>query len=120
MARPTHFEISADDPERALRFYDAVFGWKGEKWDGPADYWMLRTGEGPGIDGAIAPRQDGVPPLVNVVEVEAIDDAVARVAAAGGEVVRPKAPVPGVGWAAYANDTEGNLFGIFQPDPQAG
>ncbi len=48
MPRPVHFEISADDPERALHFYQAVFGWKSQKWDGPQDYWLISTGENAG------------------------------------------------------------------------
>ncbi|MFY9638587.1 MAG: VOC family protein, partial [Methanobacterium sp.] len=49
------FEIPADDPGRAAKFYENVFGWKVEKWEGPFDYWLVTTGEAeePGIDGAI-------------------------------------------------------------------
>jgi len=55
MPRVIHFEIPADDPARAVKFYEAVFGWKIEKWNGPMDYWLAMTGEQeqPGIDGAI-------------------------------------------------------------------
>ena len=45
MNRPIHFEIPAEKPERAIEFYEKVFGWKFEKWDGPAEYWIIRTGE---------------------------------------------------------------------------
>ena len=38
MARVVHFEISADDPQRAVDFYARVFDWRSEKWDGPQDY----------------------------------------------------------------------------------
>ena len=37
MARVVHFEIHADDPERAAKFYEAAFGWSVSKWDGPMD-----------------------------------------------------------------------------------
>ncbi len=47
-----HFEISADDPARAIEFYRTVFGWSFQKWEGPMPYWMVQTGNnGPGIDG---------------------------------------------------------------------
>jgi integrase len=32
MPRIIHFEIPADDTDRAVRFYQKVFGWKIEKW----------------------------------------------------------------------------------------
>lgn len=55
------FEIPADDPGRAAKFYDDVFGWKVKKWDGPADYWLVTTGEDeePGINGAIITIERG-------------------------------------------------------------
>ena len=57
MPRPIHFEIPADNPERAIGFYKGVFGWNFQKWDGPMPYWMVLTGENtPGIDGGIHPR----------------------------------------------------------------
>jgi uncharacterized protein len=34
---------------------------------------------------------------------------------AGGEQVRPRDTIPGVGTTAYFKDTEGNLFGALQP-----
>jgi hypothetical protein len=47
MAEPiTHFEITADDPVRAAAFYRDSFGWTITKWDGPANYWLVSTGEG--------------------------------------------------------------------------
>ena len=58
MARVVHFELAADDPERAAKFYEGVFGWQIQKWDGPQDYWLATTGpkDTPGIDGAIMRR----------------------------------------------------------------
>ena len=45
MPRPAHFEIPAENPERAIAFYKDVFGWNFQKWDGPMPYWMI-TGLG--------------------------------------------------------------------------
>jgi len=36
-----------------------------------------------------------------------------------GNMALEKMPVPGVGWLAYAKDTEGNIFGVLQPDQAA-
>jgi uncharacterized protein len=34
MNRPVHFEIHAEDPERAANFYRQLFGWEITKWAG--------------------------------------------------------------------------------------
>ena len=53
MPRVVHFEIHAGDPERAISFYQRVFGWAFQKWEGPMDYWVITTGpdEQRGING---------------------------------------------------------------------
>jgi predicted enzyme related to lactoylglutathione lyase len=127
MPRVVHFEIHADDVERAVRFYTQVFGWTIERWSG-GEYWMVKTGEAPspGIDGGIMKRQGPRPPEgqpVNAypctVEVDNLDAYLAKVADAGGKNVVPKMPIPGVGWLAYCHDTEGNVFGMMQSDKSA-
>lgn len=120
-ARVVHFELPADDPDRAAKFYADAFGWKVEKWGGPTDYWLVTTGEAPepGIDGGIGRREDADDQITNTIDVPDLDAAVAAVEAAGGRITRAKAPVPGVGWLAYAVDTEGNPFGMMQADESA-
>jgi predicted enzyme related to lactoylglutathione lyase len=120
MPRVVHFEIPADEPERAVKFYESVFGWKIERWQGPVDYWLVTTGEAsePGIDGGIERRGEGVVTR-NIIDVADVDEYARKVEAAGGKVVKPKTPLAGVGWYAYCADTEGNVFGIMQEDPQA-
>ena len=122
MSRVVHFELPADDPERAIAFYEKALGWKFVKWEGPMEYWLVKTGpeDQPGIDGALAPREDPDTGIVNTIDVKDLDAMVEKVVAAGGAVVRPKMAVPGVGWMAYCQDTEGNLFGMMQDDPTAG
>lgn len=120
MPRVIHFEIPADDPERAADFYRKVFGWKIEKWEGPAPYWLVSTGEKAqrGIDGGITSRSN-LRSVTNTIDVPSVDDFVKRVLEAGGRVVAPKMPVPGVGYLAYCTDSEGNVFGIIQPEMSA-
>ena len=114
MPRVVHFEIGAQQPDRAVEYYKKVFNWQITKWDGPEDYWLVSTGEEgtPGINGAIMKREGGT---VNSIEVESVDDFVARSKSAGGTVEVPKTEIPGVGFIAYCKDTEGNLYGLFQP-----
>ena len=122
MSRVIHFELAADDPERAVAFYSTVFGWEISKWDGPVEYWLISTGpeSEPGIDGGLARRADPGVSTENTVGVDSVDDALALIEASGGTVVRPKMAVPGVGWMAYCKDTEGNTFGVMEEDTSAG
>jgi len=120
MSRVIHFEINADNPERAVKFYSTVFGWKIEKWPGGPAYWLARTGaEGEmGIDGAIMPR-NGKLTTVNTIGVASVDESLQAIERAGGKMIQPKMPIPGIGYFAYCQDTEGNVFGILKPDPSA-
>jgi uncharacterized protein len=120
MPRVIHFEIAADDPNRAAQFYEKALGWKIQKWDGTQDYWLVTTGkdEEPGINGGIM-RRSGPQPVVNTVDVPNLEEAMTTVKAAGGQVVTQKMTVPGVGWMAFCLDTEGNQFGIMQQNPNA-
>ncbi len=120
MSRVIHFEIPAADPERASKFYQKVFGWKFDKWAGPMEYWMVITGADgvPGINGGLM-RNTTVKTTTNTIGVESVDAAVKSATNAGGKLVMPKSPIPGVGYFAYCEDTEGNLFGVMQADTNA-
>ncbi len=122
MPRVIHFELPVDDADRAVNFYRSVFGWEINKWDGPMDYWLIKAGDQgePGIDGALTRRSEGFRSTVNTIGVESIDEALAKIEASGGKILMAKDMVPGVGWLAYAQDTEGNNFGVIQMDQPAG
>jgi predicted enzyme related to lactoylglutathione lyase len=119
--RVVHFEIDAEKPERAIKFYKQVFGWKIEKWEGPIEYWLITTGKekDPGIDGGLAKRTEEGPSTVNTIAVPSVDDYIKKIQKNGGSVVRPKMAVPGVGWMAYFKDPEGNIFGMMESDESA-
>lgn len=126
MSRVIHFEIHVDDPQRAINFYTNLFGWKFTHWQGPEDYWLIETGPTSerGIDGGLVRRRgtiDGTAVIAYVcnVSVISVDEAIAKATANGGTIARPKMAVPGVGWLAYAKDTEGNIFGVMQADTSA-
>lgn len=135
MGRVVHFEITAEDLERAANFYREVFGWEIRKWDGPIDYWMVMTGkkgsetqgkEGDGIDGGLILRE-GAGPLesgptnafICTIDVEDLGATIEAVSKANGRLVTPSKAIPGAGWIAYCRDTEGNIFGLMQNDPSA-
>jgi predicted enzyme related to lactoylglutathione lyase len=126
MPRVVHFEIHAENPERAIAFYQSVFPWEFSKWPGPTDYWLIKTGPDsqPGINGGLLRRMgviDGTAVIAYVctVDTDSVDASTAKVTAAGGSIVLPKMAIPQVGWLVYCKDTEGNIFGIMQSDPGA-
>jgi len=118
MPRVVHFELPADDPQRAATFYEKAFGWTITKWEGPFDYWLVTTGSDDelGINGAITPRMMPEQVTTDTIGVESVDDSLKKIVEAGGTITQPKQAVPGIGYVAYCTDTEGNLFGVIQPD----
>lgn len=126
MLRPVHFELYAEDLQRAKKFYETVFGWQFSKWEG-YDYWMIKTGSDSekGIDGGMLPRKgtvgenDPVIGYVNTIDVPNLDEYSEKVKAAGGINVVPKRAIPKMAYLAYFKDTEGNIFGMFESNPEA-
>jgi predicted enzyme related to lactoylglutathione lyase len=113
MNRVLHFELHVEDPNRAVKFYQTVFGWEIDKWKGPMDYWILKSGDNtnPGIDGGMTKRQSPSSSVVNYIAVASADEYSKKVKDAGGKILQPKMTVPGL-----CQDTEGITFGIIQPD----
>ena len=127
MSRVTYFAIPADAPERAMQFYREVFGWQFEAgWEydtqqGRETYWHVNTGDGsPGINGGLTRREYPGQPISVGIEVPAVDACTSLVEKKGGKTVVSKVALPGVAWFAVCQDSEGNSFAIFQPDPAAG
>lgn len=121
MGRVVHFEIAADDPDRAAEFYRKSFGWDATDWGGPAKYLLVTTGPTgeAGINGAISARHEFLQSVVNSVDVESWERAAAAINEAGGEVLTEKTAITGIGYFAYCRDTEGNIFGILESSPAA-
>ncbi|HEX4432205.1 MAG TPA: VOC family protein [Frankiaceae bacterium] len=125
MSSVGYFEIQAGDPDRAIAFYERVFGWRFPKSEGkPIDYWEI---EGAGIRGGLLGRPVPVPggpsgtnAFVCSMEVTDFDATAELILAAGGILAMPKFPVPGICWQGYFQDTEGNTLGIFEPNESAG
>jgi predicted enzyme related to lactoylglutathione lyase len=121
---PAYFEIQADEPERAVRFYGQVFGWRFARVDGlPVPYWRIETD---GIRGGLLKRpapppqpQSGTNAFVCSMEVQDFDAVAGRITESGGQIALPKFAVPHVCWQGYFIDLEGNTFGLFQPDEAA-
>jgi len=124
MATVVHFEIPADDVERAKKFYGELFGWKIEKFTGqtPMEYWMVTTGreEGQmGVDGGMLKREMPQQHTIIYIDVPSVDEAMGKVKTLGGQVVFPKTAIPGMGYFAVCLDPENNGFGLWENDPEA-
>lgn len=112
------------DTARVVRFYGEMFGWKFSRDAGlPMEYWRIETG---GARGGLLRRPTATPPaghgtnaFVCSMEVGDSDAAAKTVLGLGRQVALPKFAAPGVCWQGYFLDTEGNTFGLFQPDPAA-
>ena len=122
--RVIHFEIQADDMERARNFYKDVFGWKTDLMmkkgvdGGMMDYWSVVTGKDsePGINGGMYERSDDkrINTFECTIDVSDIDEAIKMIKANGGTISTEKMKIEKVGWFANAVDTEGNMFGVMQ------
>jgi len=119
MPRVTHFEIAANDPAKTQKFYSNVFGWKFDKWDGPMEYWMTKTGDDkqPGINGGLMKKMPGQAyGIINYIEVSSVDEFSNKIKSEGGKIIMPKEKIPQVGYLAICSDIEENVFGIIQLD----
>ena len=130
MSRVVHFEIQADDLERAMAFYTAAFGWSFQEYGAfmGTTYWGVITGpdDEPGINGGLLERpvsapapEQGANAFVCTMQVEDYDETERRLLEAGGTVALPKMALTGMAWQGYYLDTEGNTIGIHQADPDA-
>lgn len=117
-----HFDVPADDPGRATRFYEKLFGWKFHA-PGFPDFFLVETEDlegNPGIGGGLGKRESPDQRIMNYIGVSSVDEYAKKAESNGGKVILPKTPVPGYGYLAICTDTEGNHFGLWQEDPSAG
>ena len=119
-----YFEIQADKPARAVRFYSQVFGWMFDEIPGlPIAYWRIETGGSRGgllHRPAKTPRpESGTNAFVCSIEVENFDATAKTIEQLGGIVALPKFAVRNTCWQGYFVDPEGNTFRIFEVDSNA-
>ncbi len=116
-----HFEIPADDVDRAQKFYGTVFDWNMQKWSNPEnpqkDYWIFETKDESGnrsMSGGMMKRQAPEHTITNYVTVPAIDEYISKIEQAGGKIMIKKTEIPDMGFFAIFIDTENNQFGLFE------
>jgi predicted enzyme related to lactoylglutathione lyase len=119
-----YFEIQSSNPEREVKFYQSVFGWKFIKQEFiPIPYYRIETN---GINGGllkrpapVPPKQSGTNAFVCSIEVSSFDETSKRICELGGKVALPKFAIPGRCWQGYFIDLDDNTFGIFEANPNA-
>jgi uncharacterized protein len=121
--RVVHFEVPFDDGDRARGFYKEIFGWQLQTMPEMGGYTLVMSGpsgdtgptEAGFINGGMLSRQQAATgsPVI-VVDVDSIDDSLARIGELGGATVVGKTPVCDMGFAAYFTDTEGNVVGLWE------
>ncbi|MDD5491584.1 MAG: VOC family protein [bacterium] len=121
-----HFEIPADDVERAKKFYKETFGWGFNEYKMPGEdsYWMIQTvevdknmmpKEAGAINGGMMKRQMPEQRFMNYIQVDSIDEMLKTVTANGGTLILPKQEIDkDMGWLAAFKDTEGNVLGLIE------
>ena len=124
--KPTYFDLSVRDLGAARRFFETVLDWRFEPFAMPYPYYRIQAGPmaEPGIDGGMgaaadAPLTAGRPMTQLTVPVPDLGAAMLRVHNAGGRVVEPRTPIPGVGWYATCAEPGGLCFGLIQADAEA-
>ncbi len=114
------FELPADNLDRAKAFYSKLFGWKINAIPGMKDYLHIDTGgDDAAPDGGIMARMCPEHPVTNYIGVKSITAHCAKVKKLGGKVHKEKTTVPGMGHFAVCQDTENNVFAIWERDPKA-
>jgi predicted enzyme related to lactoylglutathione lyase len=113
----THIDIPVTDNERAKAFYEAVFGWQIAEVPGYEGYPMWQA-PNKISGGGLAPRSDGFTQPRSYVEVDSIDDALARATEKGGKVVMERQPISETSWWAVFEDPDGNHIGLYEGTTQ--
>jgi hypothetical protein len=110
------FNVPAAETGRARAFYEEVFSWTAEPFPEMEGAFELAAG---GIGGEILPRAHPGEPITVFVGVPSVEEYTGRVDRAGGRVAVRKRAVPGRGYFALCEDTEGNRLGLWEDDPGA-
>jgi predicted enzyme related to lactoylglutathione lyase len=117
-----HFDIATDEPERARKFYESLFGWKMVGPPGMTDYYLIETEDlegNKGVGGGLGKRGEPSQRITTYIGIDDIEKYSRRVEELGGKV-QPRMTVPGWGYLASCMDTEGNAFGLWQDDKSSG
>ena len=122
MATIVHFDVPAEDIQRAKIFYEKLFEWKIEPVPGPMEYYNILTKDENGkesIGGGMGKRGQPEQKITNYIGVSSVDEYIKKVQDLGGKIIMPKTTIPGFGYLATFLDPEGNTLGLWETDPTA-
>jgi predicted enzyme related to lactoylglutathione lyase len=110
-----HFELIASDPRLLRSYYTALFGWSEDDYP-EAQYTILKSGEGQGIDFAVGSTMSGLSPGPTIyVAVEDVDATLSTARSlAGTAVIQEPYEIEGMGRFAVFSDPEGNRIGLWK------
>jgi predicted enzyme related to lactoylglutathione lyase len=116
---PCWADVSSDDLGATADFYRALFGWDATVMPEAGGYTMFSQ-DGKAV-AAAGPNQGGGPTSwTTYIATDSADLSAARVVTAGGIVVMEPFDVLESGRMAFAADTQGAHFGIWQPTGHIG
>lgn len=109
----THIDIPVSDMARASEFYNGLFGWQIAEIPGYEGYPMWQA-PNKISGGGLAPRGEGFTQPRSYVEVDSIEETLAKVRESGGAVVMEKSPISETSWWAVFTDPDGNVVGVYE------
>lgn len=109
----THIDIPVSDTARATNFYGSLFGWDIKEFPGFEGYPMWQA-PNKVSGGGLAPRGEGFEAPRSYVEVDSIDEVLAKVTDQGGTVIMPRSEIDATSWFAVFEDPDGNAIGLFE------
>jgi predicted enzyme related to lactoylglutathione lyase len=121
MSAIVHFDVPAEDIERAKKFYSTLLGWKFESFP-EMQYNLITTTNldgTPGVGGGMGKRMEPSQRMMNYFGVSSLDTAMKQVKSLGGRILTDKMAVPRMGYLVNCVDTEGNAFGLWEEDTKA-
>ena len=117
-----HFDLPADNIDRAKKFYEKLFDWKFNQVPMPIPFFLIETKDlngNPGVGGGMGERKLPGQTTMNYIGVPSVEDYITKVKKLGGNIIMPITAVTGWGYLAICVDTENNTFGLWQEDKNA-
>ena len=115
--RIVHWELMGPDGDQLKGFYGELFGWQSEAVPGFDSYHMVDAEQTGGVGGAVGKGSEAMPQYMTFyVQVDSVDEHLAKAEAAGGSTVMPKMVIPGTVTFGLFADPAGNVVGVVEAE----
>ncbi len=109
-----YLEFMGPDGPGMKKFYEETFGWTAAAVPGFGDYYTVEA-EDAGVGAGVGQGSEEMPAyLTAYIEVDSIDDHLARIESAGGSTVVPRTVIPDTVTFAMFTDPSGNVVGLVE------